>query len=79
MITKTVPEPATIERMLDEVEECAAEFTAFRCKLRQHGTGSAAYHDLLPELSVRLDVLRVKAKNASQTLEQHEDSLPDDT
>jgi hypothetical protein len=41
MTTKTVPELATIEGMLDEVEEYARELAASRRKLKQHRTGSA--------------------------------------
>jgi hypothetical protein len=78
MTTKTVPDLATIEGMLDEVEEYARELDASRRKLKQHRTGSAAYHDLLPELSVHLDVLRLKAKHASQALDRYQDSLPED-
>ena len=56
----------------------AGEVAACRRRLEQHETGSAAYHDLLPELFVQLDVLRLKAKHASQALDQYQDSLPED-
>jgi len=78
MITKTVPDLATIEGMLDEVGEFARGFEAARRKLKQHRTGSAAYYELLPDLSVQLDVLRLKAKHASQALDQYQESLPTD-
>ncbi len=78
MITKPVPDLTTIEGMLDEVGEYAREFEAARRKLKQHAPGSAAYNDLLPDLSVQLDVLRLKAKHASQALDQYQDSLPED-
>jgi hypothetical protein len=78
MNTKTVPDLVTIEGMLDEVEEYAREIAASRCKLKRNAIGSAAYNDLLPQLSVQLDVLRLKAKHASQALEGYQDSLPED-
>jgi hypothetical protein len=78
MITKTVPDLAAIETMLAEVEEYAREVTRCRRKLSQHRMGSDAYHDLLPDLSVQLDVLRLKAKHAAQALGEYQDSLPED-
>ena len=77
MISKTVPDLETIKGMLDEVEEYAGEVSASRRRLQKHEPGSAAYHDLLPELSVQLDVLRLKAEHASEALDQYMDSLPD--
>jgi hypothetical protein len=79
MTTKTVPDLTTIEGMLEEVEEYARQVARTRTKLRQHATGSAAYHDLLPELSVQVDVLRLKAKHASQALDEYLDSLPEES
>ncbi len=64
--------------MLDEVEEYAHAVEVLRRKLKRHKAGSAAYHDLLPDLSVRLDVLRLKAEHAAQALEEYEESLPEE-
>jgi hypothetical protein len=77
MIMKTVPDLATIEGMLDEVQEYAGEVAASRRRLKQQETGSPAYHELLPELSVQVDVLKLKAEHASQALDQYMDSLPE--
>jgi hypothetical protein len=64
--------------MLDEVQEYAHAVEAVRHKLKHHKVGSAAYHDLLPDLSVQLDVLRLKAEYAAQALEEYEESLPNE-
>jgi hypothetical protein len=39
--------------------------------------GSEAYLDLLPDLEVELDVLRLKTQHAREVLEEFEDSLPE--
>ncbi len=65
--------------MLDEVEEYSRSLEALRRRLRRHKPGSAAYHDLLPELSVQFDVLKLKIEHASQALEDYEDSLPEES
>ena len=77
MTTKAVPTLSTIERMLDDVEEYARAVESIRRRLKRHKPGSEAYHDLLPELSVQLDVLRLKAQHAVQALEEYEESLCD--
>jgi len=61
----------TIERMLDEVEEYSRAVEGVRRKLKRHKPGSPPYHDLLPDLSVQLDVLRLKAEHAFQALEEY--------
>jgi hypothetical protein len=78
MATKTVPTLSTVERMLDEVTEYAQAVEVLRRRLKRHRPASVGYHDLLPELSVQLDVLEVKAKHAAQVLEEYEESLPEE-
>ena len=63
--------------MLDDVEEYRAAVQETRRRLKRQKRGSEAYHDLLPELSVELDVLRLKAEHAAQALEEYEESLRD--
>ncbi len=65
--------------MLDEVEEYSRSLEALRRRLRRHKPGSPAYHDLLPEVSVQLDVLKLKTEHASQALEEYEESLPEES
>lgn len=78
MATKVSPTLSTVERMLDEVEEYARTVHEARRKLKRHKPGSAAYHDLLPDLSVQLDVLSMKVKHAWQALEEYEESLAEE-
>ncbi len=77
MATRTTPTLATIERMLDEVEEYSRSVEEIRRKLKRHKPGSEAYHNLLPDLSVQLDVLRLKVKHAAEALKEYEESLSD--
>jgi len=79
MPTKSIPSLATIDRMLDEVEEYSHAVEGLRRKLKRHKPGSAAYHDLLPDLWVQLDVLRLKAKHAAEALDEYEESLPEES
>lgn len=78
MVTKAVPTLSTIERRLDEVEEYARGVALLRRKLKRLKPGSEAYHDLLPDLCVQLDVLKLKAKHTAQALDEYEESLPEE-
>ncbi len=80
MATKTKPAPAlsTISRKLDEVEEYAECVREIRRKLKRHAPGSDAYLELLPELWVKLDWLKLKAESAALLLEEYEESMPDE-
>ncbi len=75
---KVIPSLSTIGRMLDDVEEYVHAVESLRRKLKRHKPGSASYHDLLPDLSVQLDVLRLKAEHAAEALEEYEESLPEE-
>ncbi len=79
MSTKLVTSLSTIERLLDEVEEYSRALEVLRRKMKRHKPGSPAYHDLLPELSVHLDVLKVKVDHACQAVEEYEESLPEES
>ena len=63
--------------MLYEVDEWHARPRKVRQKLARHRRGSEAYLDLLPDLSVELEWLKLKAESAALTLEEYEESLPD--
>jgi hypothetical protein len=78
MATKTIPSLSTIERMLDDVEEYTQAVHALRRKLKRRKPGSASYHDLLPDLSVQLDVLKLKAEHALEALDEYEESLTEE-
>jgi hypothetical protein len=77
MATKTARKFATIERLLDEVDEWHGRVQGIRQKLAPLRPGSDEYLDLLPDLDVELDTLRLKTQHALEALEQFEDSLPE--
>ena len=80
MATKTKPAPtlATISRKLDEVEEYAEYVREIRRRLKRHTPGSDAYVELLADLWVKLDWLKLKAESAALLLEESDESLPDE-
>jgi hypothetical protein len=77
MATKTAPSLSTVERLLDEVDEWYGRVQGIRQKLVLLRRGSEAYLDLLPDLDVELDTLRLKTQHALEALEEFEDSLPE--
>jgi hypothetical protein len=77
MATKTAPSLSTVERLLDEVDEWYGRVQGIRQKLVPLRRGSEAYLDLLPDLDVELDTLRLKTQHALEALEEFEDSLPE--
>ena len=77
MATKTAPTLSTVERLLDEVDEWYGRVQRIRHKLAPLRRGSDAYLDLLPDLDVELDTLRLKTQHALEALEEFEDSLPE--
>jgi hypothetical protein len=77
MATKTAPNLSTVERLLDEVDEWSGRVQEVRQKLAPLPRGSEAYLDLLPDLEVELDMLRLKTEHALEALEEFEDSLPE--
>ncbi|HEV2378758.1 MAG TPA: hypothetical protein VG206_03065 [Terriglobia bacterium] len=78
MPTRVIPSLSTIERMLDDVEEYARAVESLRRRLKRHKPGSASYHDLLPDLSVQLDVLKLKTEHAAEALDEYEESLAEE-
>jgi hypothetical protein len=77
MATKTAPNLSTVERLLDEVDEYCGRVREIRQRLAPLPRGGEAYLDLLPDLEVELDVLRLKTQYALEVLEEFEDSLPE--
>jgi hypothetical protein len=68
----------TLERLLDEVDEWYHRFHKVREKLNRTSRGSEAYLDVLPDLEVELDLLRIKVEHAHQAIEEFEESLTDE-
>jgi hypothetical protein len=77
MATKTAPNLSTVERLLDEVDEWCGRVQEVRQRLGRLPRASEAYLDLLPDLEVELDTLRLKTQHAFEALEEFEDSLPE--
>jgi hypothetical protein len=77
MASKTTPNLSTVERLLDEVDEWCGRVQGIRQQLAPLPRGSEAYLDLLPDLDIELDMLRLKTEHALEALEEFEDSLPD--
>jgi hypothetical protein len=77
MATKTAPNLSTVERLLDEVDEWSGRVQEVRQRLGRLPRASEAYLDLLPDLEVELDTLRLKTQHALEALEEFEDSLPE--
>ncbi len=68
---------ATIERLLDEVEEWSDRVQKARRKMSRLRQGSEAYLDLLPDLEVQIAMLKSKVEHAHEALEEFEESLPE--
>jgi hypothetical protein len=77
MASKTTPNFSTVEWLLDEVDEWFGRVQGVRQRLGRLPRGSEAYLDLLPDLEVELDMLRLKTEHALEALEEFEDSLPE--
>jgi hypothetical protein len=77
-IQKTQPTLMTLERLLDEVDEWYHRFHKVRQKLNRTSRGSEAYLDVLPDLEVEPDLLRIKVEHAHEGLEEFEESLTDE-
>ncbi len=78
MATKTVPRLETVERLIDEVEEWSARVHKIRQKMGRVKRERDPYQDLLSELSVELDWLKMKAEHATEAIDEYHDSLPED-
>ena len=77
MATKTTPNLSTVERLLDEVDEWSGRVQEIRKRLARLPRGGEEYLDILPDLDVELDTLRLKTQHALEALEEFEDSLPE--
>ena len=78
MSTKIAPALETIEAILEEVEEHSERARKIRIKMARTRKGSESYLDLLSDLWVQLDVLQRKAEWAARTIDEYQESLPDE-
>ena len=78
MTTKTAPRLETVERLIEEVEEWSGRVHKIRQKMSRVKRESDPYQDLLSELSVELDWLKMKAEAAAESIDEYHESLPED-
>ena len=76
MAPKIVPSLETVEGLIAEVEEWYERVHKIRQKTPAVERGSD--QDLLSELWVELDWLKMKAEAAADAIDEYQDSLPDD-
>jgi succinate dehydrogenase/fumarate reductase-like Fe-S protein len=78
MATKIVPDLETVEGLIVDVEEWYERVRKIRQKMSSAERGSDPYQDLLSELSVYLDWLKMKAEVAAEAIDEYHESLPED-
>ena len=78
MATKTAPRLDTVERLIEEVEEWSGRVRRTHQKMSRVKRESDSYQDLLSELSVELDWLKMKAEAAAEAIDEYHESLPED-
>jgi reverse gyrase len=78
MATKIVPSLETVEGLIVEVEEWYERVRKIRQKMTGVERGSDPYQDLLSELWVELEWLKMKAEVAADAIDEYQDSLPED-
>ncbi len=77
MATRTIPNLETVERLVDEVDEWYGRVHKIRQKMGRVKRGSEAYQDLLADLWVELDWLKMKAEAAADIIDEYQESLPE--
>jgi hypothetical protein len=78
MTTKTAPRIETVERLIEEVEQWSGRVHKARQRMCRVKRESDPYQDLLSELSVYLDWLKMKAGVAAEAIDEYHESLPED-
>jgi hypothetical protein len=78
MATKIVPDLKTVEGLIVDVEEWYERIRKIRQKMSGVKRGTDPYQDLLSELSVYLDWLKMKAEVAAEAIDEYHESLPED-
>jgi len=78
MATKIVPNLETVEGLVNEVEEWSDRVRKVRQKMSRVKRGSDPYQDLLSELWVELEWLKMKAEVAADAIDEYHESLPED-
>jgi hypothetical protein len=75
MATKIVPNLETVEGLIVDVEEWYERILAIRQKMSSVNRGTDSYQDLLSELFVYLDWLKMKAEVDAEAIDEYQESL----
>jgi hypothetical protein len=78
MATRMAPSLQTVEGLVAEVEQWYERTRKVRQRMSRVKLGSEAYQDLLSELWVELDWLKMKAEVATDAIDEYQESLPED-
>jgi hypothetical protein len=78
MVTRMAPTLETVEGLVAEVEQWYERVRKVRRKMSRVKIGSDDYQDLLSELWVELDWLKMKAEVAADAIDEYQESLPED-
>jgi hypothetical protein len=78
MATRMAPSLQTVEGLVAEVEQWYERARKVRQRMSRVKLGSEAYQDLLSELWVELDWLKMKAEVATDAIDEYQESLPED-
>ena len=78
MDTRTAPGLETVEGLIVDVEEWYERIRTIRQQMKGTERGTDPYQDLLSELSVYLDWLKMKAEVAVEAIDEYHESLPED-
>jgi hypothetical protein len=78
MVTRMAPSLETVEGLVAEVEQWYERVREVRQKMSRLKLGSEGYQDLLSELWVELDWLKMKAEVAADAIDAYQESLPED-
>ena len=78
MVTRMAPSLETVEGLVAEVEQWYERVRKVRQRMSRVKLGSEAYQDLLSELWVELDWLKMKAEVAADAIDEYQESLPED-
>jgi len=73
-----VPSLETVEGLISEVEEWYERVRTIRQKMTCVERGSDPYQDLLSQLWVELEWLKMKAEVTAEAIDEYQESLPED-
>jgi len=78
MAPKIGPDLKTVEGLIVDVEEWYERLRKIRRKMSGVKRGTDPYQDLLSQLWVELEWLKMKAEVAAEAIDEYHESLPED-